>query len=211
MSKTKLYIIRHAETTGNIEHRLTGRQDYELTEKGIETTKILSEELKDVKFDVAYSSTSDRTAKTIQKVADENGLDIQKIEDLCEMYFGVYDGEKWDDVNKINPSIKQRQRKINVIEGIEDQETMDEVTDRMYKCISDICKKNVGKTILICSHGVAIEAFLRKIVGMPFSEQREKFCQHNTAINELEYNSGEFSILRLADVDYIARRMDFER
>lgn len=205
MSKTKLYIIRHAETTGNIEHRLTGRQDYELTKKGIETTKILSKELENVKFDVAYSSLSDRTAKTIQKVADENGLVVQRLEDLCEMYFGVYDGEKWEDVNKINPSIKQRQREINVIEGIENQESMVDVAERMYRCISDICKKNIGKTILICSHGVAIEAFLRKIVEIPFSQQREKFCQHNTAINELEYDNGEFAILRLADVEYLER------
>lgn len=211
MDKTKLYIIRHAETIGNIEHRLTGREDYELTKKGIETTKILSQELKNVNFDVAYSSTSDRTTKTIQKVADKNGLVIERLEDLCEMYFGVYDGEKWDDVNKINPSIKKRQNEINVIEGIENQETMTEVAERMYKCISDICERNIGKTILICSHGVAIEAFLRKIVGIPFSEQREKFCQHNTAINELEYDNGEFFIFRLADVDYITKRIDFER
>ena len=33
--KTKLYIVRHAETTGNIEKMLTGRKDYELTENGI--------------------------------------------------------------------------------------------------------------------------------------------------------------------------------
>ena len=33
--KTKLYIVRHAETTGNIEKRLTGRKDYELTKKGV--------------------------------------------------------------------------------------------------------------------------------------------------------------------------------
>ena len=31
--KTKIYIVRHTETVGNVEERLTGRQDYELTEK----------------------------------------------------------------------------------------------------------------------------------------------------------------------------------
>ncbi|MCI8291070.1 MAG: histidine phosphatase family protein [Clostridia bacterium] len=211
MNKTKLYIIRHAETIGNIEHRLTGRKDYELTRKGIETTKILDKELKNVKFDIAYSSTSARTLKTIQEVANRNGLAIKMLEDLCEMYFGIYDGEKWDDVNKINPRIKQRQNEVNLIEGIENQETMEQVAERMYKCISDICEENIGKTIIICSHGVAIEAFLRKIKDIPFCQQREKFCQHNTAINELEYENGEFYILRLADVDYISKRMDFER
>ena len=30
--KTKLYVVRHSQTTGNVEKRLTGRSDYEITE-----------------------------------------------------------------------------------------------------------------------------------------------------------------------------------
>ncbi len=203
MIKTRVFIIRHAETIGNIEHRLTGRQDYELTEKGQKTSELLAKELKDIKFDVAYCSTSERTAKTIQRLADSNGLKINPLEELSEMYFGIYDGWKWEDVNKIDFSIKQRQYDINVIAGIENQENMEQVADRMYNCITNICEKNIGKTILICSHGVAIEAFLRKIVNLSFNEEREKFCQHNTAINQIDYEDGKFTINRLADISYI--------
>ena len=32
--KTRIFIVRHTETVGNIEKRLTGRQDYALTKKG---------------------------------------------------------------------------------------------------------------------------------------------------------------------------------
>ena len=32
--KTRIFIVRHTETVGNIEKRLTGRQDYSLTKKG---------------------------------------------------------------------------------------------------------------------------------------------------------------------------------
>ena len=55
--KTKLYIVRHAETVGNIEKRLTGRKDYELTKNGINSTEKLAKRLSDIKFDVMYSST----------------------------------------------------------------------------------------------------------------------------------------------------------
>ena len=60
--KTKLYIVRHAETIGNIEKRLTGRKDYELTEKGLASTEKLAKRLSNIKFDVMYSSTSNRTS-----------------------------------------------------------------------------------------------------------------------------------------------------
>jgi broad specificity phosphatase PhoE len=76
----------------------------------------------------------------------------------------------------------------------------------MYNYIFKIVKENEGKTILISSHGVAIEAFLRKIENIKFKYERKKFCQHNVAINELEYENNKFKIIRLADIDYLKNK-----
>ena len=203
MKKTRIFIVRHTETIGNIEKRLTGRQDYEVTLRGEKLIQKLTSELSNIKFDKIYSSTSGRAIKTVENLAELNNLEIETKEDLCEMYFGKYDGWKWEDVNRIQPEIKQRQNEINEISGIEDQETMEHVADRMDKCIRNIVQANIGKTILISSHGVAIEAFLRKISGIPFSQEREKFCQYNVAINELEYENDNFKIIQLANIDYL--------
>ena len=203
MKKTRIFIIRHTETVGNIEKRLTGRQDYEVTPRGEKLIQKLTTELSNIKFDKIYSSTSGRAIKTVENLAELNNLEIETKEDLCEMYFGKYDGWKWEDVNRIQPEIKQRQNEINEISGIEDQETMKHVADRMDKCIRNIVQANIGKTILISSHGVAIEAFLRKISGIPFNQEREKFCQYNVAINELEYENDKFKIIQLANIDYL--------
>ncbi len=201
--KTRIIIVRHAETIGNIEKRLTGRNDYELTPKGEDSTKALFEELKNIKFDIAYASTEDRTTKTIIKIVKYNKIEIIKLKELSEMYFGIYDGWKWEDVNKINPNIKKTQEKINSIEGIPEQESMKDVARRMLKCIKRIVEENEGKTILIASHGVAIEALIREITDVPFSEEREKYCQHNCAINELIFENSKFNIIRLADISYL--------
>ena len=203
MIKTRIFIVRHTETVGNIEKRLTGRQDYEVTLRGEKLIQKLTSELSNIKFDKIYSSTSGRAIKTVENLAKLNNLVIETKEDLCEMYFGKYDGWKWEDVNRIQPEIKQKQNEINEISGIEEQETMKYVADRMDKCIRDIVQANIGKTILISSHGVAIEAFLRKISGIPFSQEREKFCQYNVAINELEYENDKFKVIQLANIDYL--------
>ena len=203
MKKTRIFIVRHTETVGNIEKRLTGRQDYEVTPRGEKLIQKLTTELSNIKFDKIYSSTSGRAIKTVENLAKLNNLEIETKEDLCEMYFGKYDGWKWEDLNRIQPEIKQRQNEINEISRIEGQETMEYVADRMDKCIRNIVQANIGKTILISSHGVAIEAFLRKISGIPFSQEREKFCQYNVAINELEYENDKFKIIQLANIDYL--------
>ena len=203
MKKTRIFIVRHTETVGNIEKRLTGRQDYEVTPRGEKLIQKLTTELSNIKFDKIYSSTSGRAIKTVENLAKLNNLEIETKEDLCEMYFGKYDGWKWEDVNRIQPEIKQRQNEINEISRIEGQETMEYVADRMDKCIRNIVQANIGKTILISSHGVAIEAFLRKIENIKFRYEREKFCQYNVAINELEYENDKFKIIQLANIDYL--------
>ena len=201
--KTRLFIVRHTETIGNVEKRLTGRQDYEITEKGKMLIQKLTRELESIKFDKIYSSTSGRAIKTVERIAQKQNLKIEKSSELCEMYFGKYDGWKWEDVNKIQPEIKQTQNEINEIVGIPRQESMEETANRIYNYILKILKENEGKTILVSSHGVAIEAFLRKIENIKFRYERERFCQYNVAINELEFEDNEFKITRLADTKYL--------
>ena len=203
--KTKLVIVRHTHTIGNLEKRLTGRCDYEITEYGESLINNLTQILSNTKFDKVYASTSGRAIKTVKPFADINKLEIIQEKDLCEMYFGIYDGWKWKDVNKINPRIKERQNEINEIEGIENQETMKEAEIRMTNIIRKIAKDNLGKTVLIGSHGVAIEAFLRGITKEPFSIKREQYSQKNTSINEVEYDSENdtFEIIKLNEIKHL--------
>ena len=202
--KTKIYLVRHTKTIGNDERRLVGKSDYEVTQLGQEYINKLTEKLKNIKFDKIYSSTSGRAKKTIAPLAKKNGLDIIQDDNLCEMYFGIYDGMKWEEVNKINPEIDRLHIETNEIMNIPEQETTEQVAKRMYKYIEKISKENLGKTILICSHGVAIEAFLRKITKVPFIEKREEYKQKNTSINILEYDeSGKFEVLVISDKSHI--------
>ena len=120
------------------------------------------------------------------------------------MYFGIYDGMRWEDVNKINPEIDRLHIETNEIMGIPNQEKTQEVAERVYNCIERIAKENLQKVVLICSHGIAIESFLRKITNVPFTEQREEYSQKNTSINILEYDENKgFKILVLNDKSHI--------
>lgn len=202
--KTVLYIVRHTQTVGNIEKRLTGRHDYEITEEGKKYIKKMEEALQNIKFESAYSSTSGRTIKTIQNLANKNGIKIKQLEELCEMDFGIYDGMKWEDLNKINPKIHKMHIKTNEIIGIPNQETTQETAERMYNILLKIAKNNLGKNVLVCSHGVAIEAFLRKITNKPFIYKKEEYSQKNTSINIVEYDEKKgFNLVELNNQEHL--------
>lgn len=202
---TKIYIVRHTQTVGNVEKRLTGRKDYEVTEEGKKYIELLTERLKNTKFDKIYSSISGRAIKTVEPIAKLNHLSIETSEDLCEMNFGKYDGMKWEEVNKINPKIHEDHVKTNEIKGIEGQETSKEVAIRMDHYIRSKAKENEGKTILISSHGVAIEAFLRNITGESFTEKREEYSQKNTSLNIVEYDTekDKFQLVLRNDIEHL--------
>ena len=201
--KTIIYLVRHTQTIGNVQKRLTGRSDYELTVEGKIFVHKLTERLKEVRFERAYSSGSNRTLKTILPLAELNKLQIIQEDDLDEMYFGIYDGWTWEEVNKVNPKIDKLHKEKNEIMEIPEQETTKQVAERMYKEIEKIAKNNQGKTILICSHGVAIEAFIRKVKNQSFLEEVEENSQKNTSVNILEYDDGKFTVKLLNDISHI--------
>lgn len=201
--KTIIYLVRHTQTIGNVQKRLTGRSDYELTVEGKIFVHKLTERLKEVRFERAYSSGSNRTLKTILPLAELNKLQIIQEDDLDEMYFGIFDGWTWEEVNKVNPKIDKLHKEKNEIMEIPEQETTKQVAERMYKEIEKIAKDNQGKTILICSHGVAIEAFIRKVKNQSFLEEVEENSQKNTSVNILEYDDGKFTVKLLNDISHI--------
>lgn len=205
--QTKIYLIRHTQTTGNVQKRLTGRKSFEITETGNTYINRVTDRLKNVKFDKVYSSTSMRAIKTVEPLAKLNHLEILSNEALCEMYFGIYDGWTWDEVNKVNPKIHKDHMRTNEIMGIPEQEPTEVVANRMYAYIEKICQENAGKTILIGSHGVAIEAFLRKVTGEPFTMKREEYSQKNTSLNIIEYDcdKNEFRLVVLNDLSHLEK------
>lgn len=195
--ETRLYIVRHTETVGNIEKRLTGWQDYEITRNGIVLIEQLTKKFQNIKIDVIFSSSSKRAIATVESIAKQKQLEIILDDRLKEMYFGIYDGWKWEDVNRVAPQIQRLHIEKNEIMQIPEQETTLEVANRMYEAIEEIAKGNVGKNVLISSHGVSIEAFLRRVTGEPFTEKREQYSQHNTSVNELIYNERGFRLVKL--------------
>jgi len=200
---THIILVRHAECEGNVSNCLTGRVDFKLTDKGQRMAQDLGQELKKYDIQAIYSSPSTRCVETIKPIAEYLNIGIIKNQNLMEKYFGIYDGMKWEDVNKINPQILENKNRYHDIIGIPGQETTEEVEKRMNDYIIDIAKKNEGKTILICSHGCATFSFLNSIEYIQSCKEREKYSQKNACINILEYENNKFKIIKINQTDHI--------
>lgn len=200
---TLIYLVRHAQCVGNVEKRLTGCHDYALTKEGKNQAQYLKKYLGNIKFDCVYSSTFRRAIETVKPIADMQGLSVQTYKELSEMDFGSYDGYTWEEVDKLDKTIMHNSKKEII--GIPKQETTKHVQERMMKIIKILAEKNNNKTILICSHGIAIEAFLRGITKVPFNIDSKKYSQNNTSVNIISYNNinEQFTIKKLSEMEHL--------
>ena len=101
----KLVLIRHGESTWNLENRFTGWTDVDLTATGIEQAKNAGRLLKaeGYEFDVAYTSVLTRAIRTLWLSLDEmdrTWLPVQHSWRLNERHYGALQGLNKADMAK---------------------------------------------------------------------------------------------------------------
>ena len=93
----KLVLIRHGESTWNLDNRFTGWTDVDLTPTGIEQAKNAGRLLKaeGYEFDIAYTSVLKRATRTLWHVLDEmdrTWLPVVNSWRLNERHYGALQG-----------------------------------------------------------------------------------------------------------------------
>ena len=101
----KLVLIRHGESTWNLENRFTGWTDVDLTATGIEQAKNAGRLLKaeGYEFDLAYTSVLKRAIRTLWLTLDEmdrTWLPVHKSWRLNERHYGALQGLNKADMAK---------------------------------------------------------------------------------------------------------------
>lgn len=167
---TTLYLIRHCEALGNIRNVFQGSIDEDITEKGRLQLEKLAERCKNIPFDVIYSSPLIRAVKTAQSVNKYHGLEIITDSAFTEIDGGEYEGVKWADLPVLFPDTYDKWRNDFAAFKTEKGEAMTEVFARVKEGTLRVVKENLGKTILIVSHGCAIRNIYCFLRGLSLEE-----------------------------------------
>lgn len=89
-----LVLIRHGQSLWNLENRFTGWVDVPLTGQGRDEARRAGERIRDIKFDVAYTSALSRAQETLELVLQMTGQRPPVIRDpsLNERHYGDLQG-----------------------------------------------------------------------------------------------------------------------
>ena len=158
---TKIIIVRHGQSLGNLNKQFLGHTDLDLSDLGYKQAVCTANHLKNEKIDVIYSSDLIRAMNTAVPHAEMRNLDVIPDELLREVYVGAWEGLFVDEIiEKWGVAVFKDQWKENFgCFKFPDGESTYDAGRRFLDEILHICEKNKGKTILIASHAAIIRSF----------------------------------------------------
>ncbi len=183
----KIYVARHGETTWNVERRIQGRSDPDLTPKGYEQGQALLQRLKDRPLSAIYTSSRQRAIHTAQPLAEYLGLPLRIQSELDEMDYGTYEGKRPVDLDDGGKKEFSRYRENRLTFRFPGGESFNEVAARVNSFAEKILKEHQGQEILTVAHRGSNRMLIGFLLDYPL-EEAVKIEQANDCIYLIEKN-----------------------
>ena len=196
----KLYIVRHGETEWNVIKRFQGQLNTPLTEKGMEKLRKTGKKLENVLFDEVYTSELGRTVASAEIILNENRgyknkkRELQKLAELNEVYFGVWQGLTYEEVFLKYPEegnnyfYNVKNYKAENVEA----EKLEDALERFLKGINKILDSHESGNILVVTHGTVFEMFMNYVANDSIFDIDERTLMGNGDYKVFSYKDGKF-------------------
>lgn len=174
-----IYFARHGQTVWNVENKICGTTDIELTEKGHEQAELLGRKIleEDIKIDRILYSPLIRAAETARHISEITGIPMECEERLKEQCFGKYEGTPRN-------GKEFAVAKTYFINSYEGGESMLRLSQRIYNLLDEL--KNDERTFLLVAHN-GISRVIRSYFYDMTNEEYAEFGVGNCEILRFEY------------------------
>jgi len=204
---TRLCIVRHGETAWNAEHRVQGQLDVPLNAVGQAQALAAAKVLATEKFDVIYASDLSRTQQTAAPTAAALALPVRIEKDLRERHYGIFERLTYAEVKQKFPEDYARFDAREPDYDFRTGESLKAFSERSISAIERIANANLGKNILVFTHGGVLDKLYRHITGLSLSAPRD-FGIPNAGLNRVEFAAGRWQIGAWADIAHLEGALD---
>lgn len=142
----KIYVVRHGQTDWNVKNRLQGNVDVPLNTEGIIQARNLSTLIKNIDFDVIFSSPLSRALDTAKIINKYHNVDLQVNDALLERNYGSIEGIYGNEYDKF----LYWDYEVNCTD--KNVESIQHFFDRIYKFIDYLKKYYSNNNILLVTH-----------------------------------------------------------
>lgn len=195
-------MVRHGETDWNTEHRMQGRSDIPLNERGRKQASFAAKFLKDTPIDTIYTSPLSRARETAEIIRGERPIPVIPEEGLLEIDLGAWDGCTPEDLDEKFPGAYDIWRAHPEKARPEGGETFPAVQERAAAATERIAAENRGKTVLFVSHMGCLSTVLIRASGKSLDTLWQVPIP-NCGLAVLEEEDGIWTVTEWGKADYI--------
>ena len=200
---TKIYLVRHAQSTFNLERRIQGQMESELTDKGREQASILGKKLSDIKFSALYVSPMKRTKETAHLITKGWELETIYCNELKEILMGDWQGILVDELKERFPREMEIFWHHPELFNKEGCETYLQVRNRAAKLLEQIVEKHRKGNILVVTHGALLKTLYTYFNYQTIHDIANAPHPHSTGVCIVEKKNGVWNIHSWDDYSHL--------
>lgn len=182
------YLVRHGESVSNLEGRVQGQEDIELSARGheqahqvaawskavsasllngaatIDEITIGETKIGEITIGEIWTSPLRRARETAAVIAAALGLPLMVEEQLCELHAGIFQGHLWADLETTFPEEVSRWRSGDEHYAIPGGESRAQLAARGRSALETLARRSTPGMIVV-AHGGVLTAALGSLMG----------------------------------------------
>ena len=209
-----LLLVRHAETEDNVQMRLSGWTDTDLSPRGESQVKLLADHFNrhHGHVDALYSSPLTRARRTAQAIGALTGHTPILLDDLREMYFGELDGRSFEELREAYAHLLAADENADLEDFVwPSGESRSGFTRRVLRATNLIAQRHAGRAVGIVTHGGFIATLMTLLHGESPANWR-KWVVPNASLSEIVWDAAGDSgaLVRHGDASHLEALLALE-
>ena len=173
---TRMALARHGETVWHADNRYAGgRSDIDLTDLGREQAEDLGRWAVGQSFDAVVVSPVRRAVETASPTAAALDLELEVVDDLREVDFGIAEGRTIDELSSMDADMVQRFRSDPVLHPFPGAEPPEEAAVRAGAALREVARRHAGEDVLVVAHNTLLRLALCSLLDLPVTRYRQLF------------------------------------
>ncbi|MFA4932120.1 MAG: histidine phosphatase family protein [Caldisericia bacterium] len=185
-----VYLVRHAETTWNLEGRVQGNRDTPLSIDGLAQTAKTVAYLSALRFDTIFTSPLLRARAIAEPVGVNLGILPIVVPGLREIEFGSWEGHTWNEIGAMYPTTLAAWELKSPEARPDGGESLADVGRRAGK-VRSMIESSCGSLALVVAHGGFNRVLMSVLLDLPLSSCTS-LAQPNASISVFEAENSKW-------------------
>lgn len=200
---TRIYLIRHAQSEGNLYRRILGWYDGRLTELGRKQAAALEVRFRKEPIHAVYTSDLSRARETAQPLSQAKKLTARPDPAFREIDLGELTNIPYGDLIYHHPDLYHAFFSYSPQWSPKGGESFQQVADRIVPAFFRVAAGHPEQTVAVFSHAMAIHCLQAALRGKHPAEVTDLPLGENTAVSCYEVQEDKFRILFENDASHL--------